>query len=223
MVFITASEGPTFVPMRTEFPSAPGVGTAMSATRPSQEVRDFLALRRSANKAMMSSPGPSPEELDKILAAATRVPDHRRMSPWRFIVFEGDARAAFGNRAAEVQRQEDSEVGEAALDATRALLMRAPVVVAVVSSPLDDGKTPVWEQELSAGALGFNLLLAANAAGWAGVWLTEWIAFSKGIDRLLGLGDNERLAGYFYLGTPTADPQERARPDASSLIERWTG
>ena len=101
--------------------------------------------------------------------------------------------------------------------------MRAPVVIAVVSSPTDDGKTPVWEQELSAGALCYNLLLAANAAGWAGVWLTEWIAFSKGIDTLLGLSETERLAGYIYLGTPTADPQERARPDVQPLIQNWTG
>ena len=207
--------------MKTEFPSAPSVGTAMAATRPSQDVRDFLALRRSANKAMLSAPGPSPEQLDQILAAATRVPDHRRMAPWRFIFFEGDARAEFGKKAAEVQRREDSGASETALEATRALLMRAPVVIAVISNPTDDGKTPVWEQELSAGALCYNLLLAANAAGWGGVWLTEWIAFSKGIDRLLGLSDTERLAGYIYLGTPTADPQERARPDVPPLIQRW--
>lgn len=193
----------------------------MSAARPSDETRRFLSLRRSANKAMLGGPGPDGAQLAAILETATRVPDHRRMAPWRFIVFEGDARAEFGAAAAKVQAEESPETDQSSLELTRKLLLRAPTVVAVISSPTDDGKTPVWEQELSAGALTYNLLLAANAAGWAGVWLTEWIAFSKGIDRLLGLQDNERVAGYIYLGTATADPQERARPDVAPLISHW--
>ncbi|MEM5518395.1 nitroreductase [Henriciella sp. AS95] len=205
------------------FPPAPAVGTPMLPARPSPEACGFLSLRRSANKAMLTSPGPTGEALNEILATAMRVPDHRRMSPWRFIIFEGDARARFGQAAAEVQRSEDPSAKPEALEATKTLLMRAPTVVAVVSSPTDDGKTPVWEQELSTGAVTYNLLLAANAAGWAGVWLTEWLAFSEGINKLLGLEDNERLAGYIYLGTATADPQERARPDAAPLISHWSG
>ena len=205
------------------FPSAPSVGEAMPATRPSETARDFLALRRSANKAAISDPGPDAKTLDSILAAATRVPDHRRLSPWRFIVLEGDARTAFGEAAAKVQLEENPHATEKAVEDTKALLLRAPVVVAVVSSPKDDNRTPIWEQELSAGALAYNLLLTANAAGWAGAWLTEWIAFSNGINKLLGLEHGERLAGYIYLGTATMDPQERARPDPSPLISRWTG
>lgn len=205
------------------FPKAPAVGAPMKPVRPSQEVRDFLALRRSANKAAMEPPGPSGAELDAILAAATRVPDHRRLSPWRFIVFEGEARERFGEAAAEVHRRENQFASEKDLETTRRLLLRAPTVVAVVSSPKDDNKTPVWEQELSVGALGHNLLLAANAAGWAGCWLSEWISFSNGIDALLGLAPRERLAGFVYLGTASIAPQERARPDPGELITRWTG
>ncbi|MGB3625638.1 MAG: nitroreductase [Henriciella sp.] len=195
----------------------------MLATRPSEDVRRFLSLRRSANKAMLGAPGPTPHQLDQILAAATRIPDHRRLSPWRFIVFEGDARAAFGDAAAKVHADEAEGVDESALQSTRQLMLRAPTIIAVVSSPKNDGKTPVWEQELSVGALGYNLLLAANAAGWGGVWLTEWVAFSDGINTLLGLAETERLAGFIYLGTPTANPQERARPAPSELIQRWSG
>lgn len=195
----------------------------MLAARPSEEARRFLSLRRSANKAMLANPGPTTEQLTDILATATRVPDHRRMAPWRFIVFEGEERSRFGDAAAKVQAEEAAETDQPAFDLTRKLLLRAPTVVAVISSPIDDGKTPVWEQELSAGAVTYNLLLAANAAGWAGVWLTEWISFSKGIDRLLGLAENERIAGYVYLGTATADPQERARPELSPLVSHWTG
>lgn len=214
---------PYLARMTDLFPTAPPVGVAMPATRPSAEARSFLSLRRSANKAMIAAPGPTGDELDAIIAAATRVPDHRRMAPWRFIIFEGDARADFGSRAADVQKREDPAATDADLASTRALMLRAPTVIAVISNPTDDGKTPVWEQELSAGALTYNLLLAANAAGWAGVWLTEWISFSKGIDRLLGLSDTERVAGFVYLGTASGDPQERARPDTAALISRWDG
>lgn len=205
------------------FPPAPSVGTPMLATRPSRQTRQFLSLRRSANKAALDAPGPDTAQLDHILDAATRVPDHRRLSPWRFIVFEGDARRQFGEAAANVQAEEAPGASEKAMEETRGLLMRAPVVVAVISSPKDDNRTPIWEQELSAGALAYNLLLSANAAGWAGCWLTEWIAFSDGINTLLGLEHGERVAGFIYLGTATMDPQERARPDTGPLISRWTG
>ncbi|MEQ8557140.1 MAG: nitroreductase [Henriciella sp.] len=209
--------------MTQNFPNAPAVGEPMVAVRPSTEVREFLSLRRSANKAAIGAPGPDADKLDEILAAATRVPDHRRLSPWRFIVFEGEARQRFGEAAAQVQKDEAPLVDDKALETTRGLLMRAPVVVAVISSPKDDNKTPVWEQELSAGALCYNLLLTANAAGWAGCWLTEWISFSDGINKVLGLEHGERVAGFLYLGTATMDPQERARSDAGSLISRWKG
>ncbi len=171
---------------------------------------------------MISAPGPSSEQLDHILSAAVRVPDHRQMKPWRFIVFEGEARARFGEAAAKIHAEETPDAGEKAFETSRGLLLRAPTVVAVISNPTDDGRTPVWEQELSAGALCYNLLLTANAAGWAGCWLSEWIAFSDGINSLLGLAETERVAGFLYLGTATMPPQERARPDTASLVQRWS-
>ena len=193
----------------------------MPATRPSEEARSFLSLRRSANKVGLGDPGPTGEVLKDILNTAVRVPDHRRMAPWRFIIFEGKARDRFGEEAARVMQAEDAPADEQDIESARKLLLRAPTVIAVISSPRDDGRTPVWEQELSAGALCYNLLLAANAAGWAGVWLSEWISFSNGINALLGLEDNERLAGFIYLGTPTMDPQERLRPELDPLITHW--
>ena len=104
---------------------------------------------------------------------------------------------------------------------TAGYFTRAPVVVAVISSPDITHKTPVWEQELSCGAVCHNLLLTANASGWAGCWLTEWIAFSDGINTLLGLTEHERIAGFIYLGTAKENPQERLRPEISTKIERW--
>ncbi len=207
--------------MTTLFPTAPPLGTPMPATHASAEARQLLALRRSISKRGFQEPGPDSKAVDDLLTVATRVPDHRRLAPWRFLVFEGDKRAAFNARAVEVQKAENPDASEMMLADTAGYFTRAPVVIAVISSPDPTHKTPVWEQELSVGALCLNLLLAANASGWAGCWLTEWIAFSDGINQVLGLTEHERIAGYIYLGTAREDPQERLRPDVSSKIVRW--
>lgn len=194
----------------------------MASTRPSQDARDLIALRRSISKRGFVDPGPDPDALDSLLTVAARVPDHRRLAPWRFIVFEGAQRDAFNANAVAIQKQETPDATEAMLADTASYFTRAPVVIAVVSSPDKTHKTPVWEQELSCGALCLNVLLAANASGWAGCWLTEWIAFSPGVKALLGLTADERIAGFIYLGTAKEDPQERLRPDVSGKIERWS-
>ena len=193
----------------------------MLPVRPSLEARQLIALRRSVSKRSLLAPGPDKSALDELLTVATRVPDHRRLSPWRFLVFEGDAREAFNQRAVDIQKREDPDASATMLADTAGYFTRAPVVVAVISSPDPTHKTPVWEQELSCGALCQNLLLAANASGWAGCWLSEWIAFSPGINALLDLTEHERIAGYIYLGTAKDKPQERMRPDAAAKIKRW--
>ena len=204
------------------FPPAPPVGTTMLPARPSADARALLALRRSASKHHLAEPGPSPDALDELLKVAARVPDHRKLAPWRFIVFEGDARTALGEQLARIHdaNKPDAESSDI-LDAA-GLPLRAPVMVAVISSPDPTHKTPVWEQELSAGAVCQNLLLAANAAGWGGVWLSEWMAFDPDVAKLLGLTDDERVAGFIYLGTATMGCPERPRPDMREKITRWT-
>ncbi len=208
--------------MAQKFPPTPPVGTPMLPTQVSSEACRVIALRRSAGKRTLIDPGPDPVELDKLLAVAMRVPDHCRLAPWRLIVFEGDSRQQFNRLAADIQRSENPGASNQMLADTASYLTRAPVVIAVISSPEAAHKTPIWEQELSAGALCQNLLLAANASGWAGCWLSEWISYSDGINQLLGLTPNERIAGFIYLGTAAAHPQERMRPDPSSRISRWS-
>ena len=203
------------------FPKSPPLGTPMLATRPNADAREMIALRRSTSKRGLTEPGPTSNELDELLTVAARVPDHRRLAPWRFLVFEGSQRSAFNQRAVEIQKREAPEATETMLADTANYFTRAPVVVAVISSPDVTHKTPVWEQELSCGAVCHNLLLAANASDWAGCWLTEWIAFSAGINALLGLTEHERVAGFIYLGTAAESPQERMRPDISTKITRW--
>ena len=208
--------------MSSIFPPAPPLGTPMTASRDSQDARDLIALRRSTSKRGLTAPGPDQDALDALLTVAARVPDHRRLAPWRFIVFEGGARGQFNAQAVDIQKREDPNATDAMLADTASYFTRAPVVIAVISSPDVTHKTPVWEQELSCGAVCFNLLLTANASGWAGCWLTEWIAFSPGIKDLLALGEHERVAGFIYLGTAKEDPQERLRPDVAEKIERWS-
>ena len=182
----------------------------------------MLARRRSAGKHFIGEPGPSPEALDELLEIAARVPDHRKLSPWRFIVFEGDARAEFGQELARIRGETLENAESRDLIEAAGLFLRAPVVVAVISSPKDDGRTPVWEQELSAGAVCYNLLLAANASGWAGAWLSEWPAFDADVAKALGLAKTERVAGFIYLGTAKIDPPERGRSNMSEIVTRWS-
>lgn len=194
----------------------------MLATRPDASARRLLALRRSASARHLTAPGPSADDLDELLRIAARVPDHRRISPWRFIVFEREARAGFGQALMRIyDRKTPDATSQDVLDVAD-LPLRAPTIVAVISAPDVTHKTPVWEQELSAGAVCYNLLLAANASGWAGAWLTEWMAFDPDVGALLGLGADERVAGFIYLGTATIAPVERARIDTADIITRWT-
>ncbi|MEO1643305.1 MAG: nitroreductase [Pseudomonadota bacterium] len=206
------------------FPKPTSVGATLPATFASETARQFISQRRSAGTALLSEPGPRGDTLHQILHTAMRVPDHRRLGPWRFIVFDGEAREKFDIAAAEIRRTEFQDTAEQSAIMARKSLLRAPTVIAVISSPKECPKgTPVWEQELSAGAACHNLLLAANAAGFAGCWLTEWMSYSDGVKALLGLAEKERVAGFIYLGTPTDNPQERMRPDPAERISHWQG
>ena len=203
------------------FPAQPSNTELLKAAHPNSDVRAFLAKRRSASKRALSAPGPNTQELDEILCVAARVPDHRKLGPWRFIVFEDDARAGFGDKIVNVFKAKTPNATEKQIEEERSRFLRAPVVIVVVSSPVEDGRTPIWEQELSSGAVCYNLLLAANASGFAGAWLSEWIAFDRDIARHMGLEGHERISGIMYLGTSEIDQPERPRPNVPERIQRW--
>lgn len=184
----------------------------------------LLKARRSVKPDLMSEPGPSATELDEILTIAARVPDHKKLAPWRFIVFEGDARRAFGERIAAACASEDTmPPSDIRLETERGRFMRAPVVVAVISRITPKPGAPEWEQILSAGASAMNLCVAANAMGYATCWLTEWIAYSPMIRTALGLADAERVVGFIYIGTSKTAPEERPRPALADVVARWVG
>jgi nitroreductase len=183
---------------------------------------DLLLSRRSAKPATLGEPGPSPEQLATILTAAIRVPDHKKLAPWRFIVFEGEARAAFGHVLAQACSVEEAEPPSSVrLDLERGRLLRAPTVIAAVSRVVPTPGAPEWEQILSAGASCFSLCLAANALGFGTCWITEWYSYSPAVRGALELAHNERVAGFIYIGTAKERQPDRERPALAQIVSRW--
>ncbi len=190
----------------------------------SQDTLELLLKRRSSKAAMLAEPGPTPQQLETILTAASRVPDHKKLEPWRFIVFEGDARGTFGRVLLNACVAEEKETPSAArLETERTRLLRAPTVVAVISRVTPNPGAPEWEQILSSGAACFNLCLAANALGFGTCWITEWYSYSPAVRAALGLAANERVAGFVYIGTAKEGQPDRDRPQLARIVTRWTG
>lgn len=180
----------------------------------------LMATRRSGRPRDMVAPGPDADQLARILAAATRVPDHGKLAPWRFVLVEPADRAALGERLAECLVADRPDVQPAELDAARAFAAQAPTLVVALSAPRSSAKIPLWEQELSAGAACMALLVAAHAEGFVGGWLTGWAAFSDRVRDLFGTAD-ERIAGFIFVGTPSRPLDERPRPAPAEVISVW--
>ncbi|HEY2071480.1 MAG TPA: nitroreductase [Rhizomicrobium sp.] len=189
--------------------------------KPAPQTLDLLLSRRSGSAKTMTGPGPNPAELREILAAGARVPDHGKLAPWRFILFEGDARARFGELLVEVLKASEPDANEVRIEMERGRFLRAPIVVGVVSRVVENPKAPEWEQVLSAGAACQTMLIAAHSMGYVGNWLTEWYGFDRRVLERLGLAANERIAGFLYFGQPSAPLEERPRPNLDSLITRF--
>jgi nitroreductase len=181
----------------------------------------LLLTRRSVKAVTMTDPGPDDEALETILRAGMRVPDHGKLAPWRFIVFRGKARAAFGEVLAEIYKKNTPEAKESQLQFNRDMPMRAPVMLAVLSRRNPEHKIPLWEQELSAGAACQNMLVAATALGFAAQWITEWPAYDRAVIEALGGGPNDRIAGFLYFGTAREIPEDRVRPDFDEIVSFW--
>ncbi len=184
-------------------------------------ILNLLKTRKSASAKAMAAPGPTPEQLAEILAAAVRVPDHGKLAPWRFILWEGEARAAFGEVMKARWKVLHPDHGEQTLGFVHGLFLRAPTVLGVVSTAQEHPKIPVWEQQLSAAAVCMNILYAATALGIGCQWNTDWVAYDPEIAAAMGLAPYEKLAGLMYFGTPTGSLEERPRPDPATLLTRW--
>ncbi len=186
------------------------------------EVLDFLLTRRSHPCVTMTIPGPSETELKEILTAAARVPDHGKLAPWRFIIYRSGKSEEIGAKLLEIAEAENGTLDAARREQELTRFSRAPLVVGVVSTAAVHPKIPVWEQELSAGAVCMSLVNAASAAGYASQWLSEWYCFNETAARYLGCGESERFAGFIHIGTPTQAPFERPRPDLADICTEWS-
>jgi nitroreductase len=182
----------------------------------------YLATRRSARPRDLVEPGPDPAQLRQILEIAARSPDHGKLSPWRFVHVARDRRSAFAELLEKAYRAgKGEEPGRLEIEAVHRFAAQAPELVVLLSCALEAIKIPVWEQQLSAGAAGMNLLHAAAALGFAGGWVTGWAAYSPQVLEALGGREPERIAGFFFLGTPGAELEERARPNLEDVVREW--
>ncbi len=202
-------------------PVFPNPGDSLTVSGPSAETLTLLAQRRSTLAKDMGEPGPDAKQLETLLKIGARTPDHGKLFPWRFIVFQGEARAKFGEMLESRFREIEPEAPAERFELERGRFLRAPVVIAVVSDTDETHKVPEWEQILSAGAVCQNLLVAAAAMGFGAQWLTEWYAYDKPMKSALGLAPGERVAGFVYVGTPQVPAQERPRNDPR--VTHWEG
>lgn len=184
-------------------------------------LRDYLLTRRSVGQAFLAEPAPTGEDLKTLLTIATRVPDHGKLAPWRLVLFSGDARAAAGDKIAEIARRKRPELDEAGIEIERRQFLPAPLVIGVVSTAKPHVKIPEFEQLLSAGNVAFNLVHGAYALGYAATWITRWYTFDAEAALALGAKEGERFVGFVHIGTPTAAIEDRPRPDLAEIVTEW--
>jgi len=185
---------------------------------------DLVSLfenRRSVAPHLMIGPGPTPKERDRLLKIASRIPDHGKLAPWRFIVFEGKARVDAGRLIALRYKALHPDATDDMLKVEGNRLVRAPLVIAVVSRSAPHVKIPEWEQELSAGAVCTALTFAANAMGFVTAWLTEWFAYDRVVLEQLGLSESERIAGFIHIGRASEAPIDRPRPALDDIVTHF--
>ncbi len=182
---------------------------------------ELLMTRRSMKPREMTGPGPSPAELETILTIGARVPDHGKLAPWRFIVFEGDARVRAGEIIAGVFAKKNPKATAAEIEVEKRRLTDAPLVIGIVSFTKQHPKVPAWEQELSAGASAMNMVTAATALGFGACWLTGWFAFDRDVLDGFGLKPDEKLAGLIHIGNVSKASEDRPRPALSDIVTRF--
>lgn len=180
----------------------------------------LLETRRSGKPRDLGLPGPSSEELDRILTIAMRTPDHGKIAPWRFVIVGKGERQQLADLLNRALPEHDPEATSAHYAKVQEFCQQAPVMIVLISSPIREHKIPVWEQELSCGAVGMNLLQAAHALGFVGGWITGWQAYSPRVTRAF-CNEGERIAGFIFLGTPQSPLEERPRPALSDHVSQW--
>ena len=184
---------------------------------------DFMLARKSAPIHELSEPGPGEDDIATMIRIASRVPDHGRLAPWRFILYRGDARHAIGEKLAELAERREGPLSDARRDQERTRFSRAPLVIGVVSSPKENPKIPEWEMFLSGGMAAMNLIVAANALGYGANLITNWYSGLEEGRAILGLAPHEKVVGFVHVGTHSGEIMERPRPDPAALVSDYSG
>lgn len=186
-------------------------------------IMDFLLSRASVPIQDLQAPGPDDAEIARIIAAASRVPDHGRLAPWRFIVYRGEAREEIGRKLAALAEEREGPLPEGRRNQELTRFSRAPVVVGVVSTPKEHPKIPGWEKFLSGGMAAMNLIIAANALGYHTNMITNWYSDVAQGRAILGLAPEERVVGFVHIGSYDGAPSDRPRPDVEALVSEYAG
>jgi nitroreductase len=184
---------------------------------------DLLDSRRSMPSRQLGEPGPDATQLERLLTAAVRVPDHSKLTPWRLLLIRGDARLRLGEKLADIHRRKEPDAPESVLTKDRERYSFAPLIIAVIAHvQADHAKVPAQEQILSAGCVAYNLLLGAQALGFGAQWLTGWAAYDRDAAQLFGLSADERIVAFVHVGTARESAPERVRPAVRDLVSDWT-
>lgn len=184
---------------------------------------DYLSTRLSAPIPELKEPAPSDAEIETMIRIATRVPDHGRLEPWRFILYRGEARVEVGKKLAELAEKREGPLPEGRKQQELARFSRAPLVIGVVSSPKENPKIPQWEMFLSGGAAAMNLVHAANALGYSTNWISNWYSDVEEGRAILGLAPHERVIGFIHIGTYSGKAPERPRADTAKVVSDYSG
>jgi nitroreductase len=183
-------------------------------------ILSFLETRRSGKPREMVGPGPTGKELERILKIASRVPDHGKLHPWRFVTVAGDQRGALAAVFREALAEENPDARVAHFEAEDEFAHYPGQLVVLISAPIENHKIPVWEQQLSCGTVGMTLLLAAHALGFVAGWVTGWRAYSPKVNAAF-CGPGERIAGFIFIGHPARELEERDRPGLTEVWKSW--
>ncbi len=181
----------------------------------------LLATRRSGKPRDLVAPGPDATQLAEILQIAARTPDHGKLAPWRFVIVPEEKRDLLAEVIVKAYREERPQAARLEIESLEQFAHQAPALVVVLFSPKTQSHIPLWEQELSAGAVCMNLLHAVHASGFAGGWLTGWPSFSDAVRDAFGAAP-ERIAGFMFIGTPSRPLDERPRPDMGAIVSTWS-
>ncbi|MFU0507668.1 nitroreductase family protein [Pseudaminobacter sp. NGMCC 1.201702] len=182
-----------------------------------------MLTRSSAPIKDLSEPAPNDAQIETLIKIASRVPDHGRLAPWRFIIYRGDARIRIGEKLAALAQEREGPLNEARREQELTRFSRAPLVIGVISCPKENPKIPQSEMLLSGGAAAMNLVIAANALGYKTNWITNWYSEVEEGRRILGLAPHERVVGFVHIGSFDGPVPERPRPDVSQLYSEYTG